>query len=118
MLITMIIVLGVFIFIFIFFKNIPISDDDLNSLLFAKIRDKSIKSVVNKKSVDYSNHGTTYVVYGKDSLPTHTGWDAKIEIGDSIIKPKGSLKVTIKNNQKTNILDYEQQKEEILTTNF
>ncbi|MCD1118737.1 hypothetical protein [Chryseobacterium turcicum] len=112
------IVLGIFIFIFIYYKNTPISNENLNSLLFTKIENRTIKSIVSKKSTDYTNHGATYVVYGRDSLPTHTGWDDKIEIGDSIIKPKGSLKITIKNSEKIYILDYEKQEEEILTTNF
>ncbi len=117
-LVSSFIILGIFILIFIYYKNTQVSNEDLNNLLFIKIKSKSIKSIVSKKSTDYSNHGATYVVYGRDSLPTHTGWDEKIEIGDSIIKPKGSLKITIKNSKKIYILDYEEQAEEILTTTF
>ncbi|MDQ1858024.1 hypothetical protein [Chryseobacterium sp. WLY505] len=117
-LVSSFIILGIFILIFIYYKNTPVSNEDLNNLLFIKIKNKSIKSIVSKKSTDYSNHGATYVVYGRDSLPTHTGWDEKIEIGDSIIKPKGSLKITIKNSKKIYVLDYEEQAEEILTTTF
>jgi len=91
---------------------------DMNVLLFKKIRSKSIKSIVTKKSTDYTNHGATYVVYGKDSLPTHTGWDEKIQIGDSIIKSKGSLKLVIQNNSKEDTLDYELNQDEVLSTNF
>lgn len=112
------IILGAFILIFTYYKNDPISNEELNSLLFTKIKNRSIRSIVSKKSIDYANHAATYVVYGRDSLPTHTGWDEKIEIGDSIIKPKGSLKITIKNSKKIYTLDYEEQEEEILTTNF
>lgn len=114
----MFIVVGIFIFIFIFFKNNPMSVDDMNVLLFKKIRSKSIKSIVTKKSIDYTNHGVIYVVYGRDNLPIHTEWDEKIEVGDSILKPKDSLKIMIKNNSGVSVLDYEQNKEEILTTNF
>lgn len=57
-------------------------------------------------------------MFERDSLPTHTGWDEKIEIGDSIIKSKGSLKIIIKNSKKIDTLDYEKYEEEILTTNF
>lgn len=117
-LVSSFIVLGIFILIFIYYKNIPINNEDLNSLLFTKIKNKFVKSIVSKKSTDYANHGATYVVYGRDSLPTHTGWDEKMEIGDSIIKPKDSLKITIKNSEKIYILDYEGQEAEILTTNF
>lgn len=117
-LVTSFIVLGIFILIFIYYKNTPVSNEDLNNLLFIKIKNKSIKSIVSRKSTDYSNHGATYVVYGRDSLPTHTGWDEKIEIGDSIIKPKGSLKLIVRNNTKLDTLDYESNQEEILTTDF
>lgn len=48
---------------FIFFKNNPVSDNDMNVLLFKKIRNKSVRSVVTKKRIDYTNHGATYVVY-------------------------------------------------------
>ncbi|SHE37019.1 hypothetical protein SAMN05443633_10198 [Chryseobacterium arachidis] len=117
-LVISVIILSVFTFIFIYFKNTPINNENLNQLLFKKIKDKSVNSVITNKSIDFSNHGATYVVFGRDSLPTHTGWDEKIEIGDSIIKPKGSLKLVIKNNFKTDTLDYENNQEEILTTNF
>lgn len=112
------IVLIIYTLIFIYYKNIPISNEGLNSLLFIKIRNKVVKSIVTKKSIDYSNHGATYVVFGRDSLPTHTGWDEKIKVGDSIIKPKGSLKLVVKKNAKLDTLDYENNQEEILTTNF
>lgn len=114
----MFIAVGIFIFIFIFFKNNPMSVDDMNVLLFKKIRSKSIKSIVTKKSIDYTNHGAIYVVYGMDSLPIHTEWEEKIKVGDSILKPKDSLKIMIKSNSGVSVLDYEQNKEEILTTNF
>ncbi|WP_294301785.1 hypothetical protein [uncultured Chryseobacterium sp.] len=112
------IILSIFILIFIFFKNNPVSDDDMNVLLFKKIRNKSVRSVVTKKRIDYTNHGATYVVYERDSLPTHTGWDEKIQIGDSIIKSKGSLKLVIKNDFKNDTLDYESNLDEVLTTHF
>ncbi len=73
---------------------------------------------MTKKSIDYTNHGAIYVVYGKDSLSIHTKWDEKIKVGDSILKPKDSLKIRIKSNSGVSIFDYEQNKEEILTTNF
>ncbi len=106
----------IFVYIQIFFHLNP--SNDQNDLLFKKIKSKTIKSVVDRKSIDFSNHGATYVVYGRDSLPTHTGWDEKIQIGDSIIKPKGSLKLVIKNNSKEDTLDYELNQDEVLSTNF
>lgn len=109
------IVLGIIILIFAYYHNRTLDYDNLNGLLYRKIKSKEIRSVVIRKSIDYANHGAAYVVY---SLPIHTGWDEKIQIGDSIVKPKGSLKITIKNSKKIYILDYEEQEEEILTTNF
>ncbi|HCM33672.1 MULTISPECIES: hypothetical protein [Chryseobacterium] len=92
--------------------------NDENDLLFKKIRSKNIKSIIDRKSIDYSNHGATYIIYGNDSLPTHTGWSEKIQIGDSIIKAKGALKLVIKNNWKIDTLDYESNIDEVLSTNF
>ncbi|KXH83740.1 hypothetical protein [Chryseobacterium kwangjuense] len=111
-------VLSIIFLIFAYYYNRPVDYNASNSLLYEKIRSKGIKSTVIRKSIDYSNHGATYVVFKNDSLPTHTAWDDKIEIGDSIVKPKGSLKVTIKSNDKIYTLDYEEHKEEILTNNF
>lgn len=112
------IVLSIICLIFTYYYNRPLNYDTLNSLLYRKIKSREIKSVVIRKSTDYDNHGATYVVYKKDSLPTHTGWSEKIEIGDSIMKLKGSLKIIIKNSKKIDTLDYEKHEEEILTTNF
>lgn len=104
--------------IFIYYYDKPVDYDNLNTLLYKKIESRQIKSIVIRKSIDYSNHGATYIVYGRDSLPTHTGWEEKINIGDSIIKPKGSLTLIIKSIIKIDSLNYEDNKEEILTTNF
>lgn len=100
----------------IYFHFYP--SNDKNDLLFKKIRSRTIRSIIYKKSIDYSNHGATYIIYGNDSLPTHTGWNEKIQVGDSIIKVKGALKLIIKSNQKMYTLDYESNSEEILSTNF
>lgn len=74
--------------------------------------------MVVRKSIDYSNHGAAYVIFEKDSLPIHSDWEEKIEIGDSIIKPLESLKLIIKNPLKIETLDYEKQKDVRLTTSF
>nr|WP_315035459.1 hypothetical protein [uncultured Chryseobacterium sp.] len=100
----------------IYFHFYPYNDE--NDLLFKKIRSKTIRSIIDRKSIDYSNHGATYIIYGNDSLPTHTGWSEKIQIGDSIIKAKGALKLVIKNNLKIDTLDYESNIDEVLSTNF
>ncbi|AZA77607.1 hypothetical protein EG347_08805 [Chryseobacterium sp. G0186] len=106
----------IFGFIQIYFYLFPANDQ--NNLLFKKIKAKTIKSIINRKSIDYSNHGATYIIYGNDSLPTHTGWNNKIQLGDSIIKNKGTLKLIIKNNLKIDTLDYETNLDEVLSTNF
>jgi hypothetical protein len=93
-------------------------DEDINKVLYRKIELRDIKSTILRRGIDKKNHGVTYIIYGKDSLPTHTGWNEKIEIGDSIIKPKGSLKLIIKNSRKIDTLDYEKNEEEIIDTNF
>ncbi|MFC4163907.1 hypothetical protein ACFOWU_09590 [Epilithonimonas zeae] len=100
----------------IYFHLFPSNDE--NDLLFKKVRSKTIRSIIQRKSIDYSNHGATYIIYGNDSLPTHTGWNEKIQIGDSIIKAKGALKLIIKNNWKIDTLDYESNVDEVLSTNF
>lgn len=100
----------------IYFHLYPSNDE--NDLLFKKVRGKTIRSIIQRKSIDYSNHGATYIIYGNDSLPTHTGWNEKIQIGDSIIKAKGALKLVIKNNRKIDTLDYESNVDEVLSTNF
>jgi hypothetical protein len=91
---------------------------DLNKLAYSKIENRDIKSIVFRRSFNKYNPLADYIIYGKDSLPALTGWNEKIEIGDSIIKPKGSLKLIIKNNLKIDTLDYEKNSKEILTTNF
>ncbi len=65
-----------------------------------KIEKTGIKSVVLRKSVNYSNHGIHSIVYEKDSIMISQSWDHYISIGDSIIKPEGSAKVIIKNTDK------------------
>lgn len=65
-----------------------------------KIEKTGIKSVVLRKSVNYSNHGIHSIVYEKDSIMISDSWDHYISIGDSIIKPEGSAKMIIKNTDK------------------
>ncbi len=108
--------MGIFLLINFFLHLFPSNNE--NDALFDKIKSRKIKSIIIRKSIDYSNHGATYIVYKGDSLPTHTGWDEKIEIGDSIIKPKGSLQLLIKNPSKMETLDYEKQTDELLESNF
>ena len=49
-------------------------------------------------------------MYGhKDSIVVYRHWWDKVVVGDSIIKPKGSLEVIIKNSDKVEKLNYEDQ---------
>jgi hypothetical protein len=73
-----------------------------------EIRDKDIKSIVGKKYINYHNHNIVFLVYGnKDSIVFYRDWWDKVLDGDSIIKPKGSLEMTIKNSEKIEKLDYQ-----------
>lgn len=111
LLIMLIIIAIVFLYNLIF----PTTKDS-NVILFKKIKDRNIKAIVLRKTIDHSNHGATYVVYGKDSLPTNSEWNEKIKVGDSIIKPLDSLKMTIKNASNIETFDY--QEEETSHTKF
>ncbi|MDW9382593.1 hypothetical protein [Chryseobacterium sp. JV558] len=66
-----------------------------------EIRDKNIKSIVSKKYINPDNHNISFLVYGnKDSIVVYRDWWDKISVGDSILKPKGSLEIVIKNSDK------------------
>lgn len=81
-----------------------------NKNLIDELKHKNIKSIIYRKSIYYENHGIPYIVYGKfDSLIIYRDWESKIEIGDSIIKPKGSTTLIIKNLKKIEYLDYTNQ---------
>ncbi|PWW30641.1 hypothetical protein [Chryseobacterium sp. AG844] len=75
-----------------------------------EMKQKDIKSKVYKKTIDFENHGIPYIVYGKkDSIIIYRDWEDKIEIGDSILKPKGSLELIIKNSNKFELFSYDNQ---------
>ncbi|WP_185207203.1 hypothetical protein [Chryseobacterium sp. C3] len=65
-----------------------------------EIEKKEIKSVVEKKFVNYDNHGIHYIVYENDSIMISESWDQYISVGDSIIKPEQSTQLIIKNKDK------------------
>ncbi|MGX5686932.1 hypothetical protein ACWKWW_20480 [Chryseobacterium cucumeris] len=72
-----------------------------------EIREKDIKSIVRKKYMNHDNHNIPFLVYGnQDSIVVYRDWWDKVVVGDSIIKPKGSLEVIIKNSDKIEKLDY------------
>lgn len=112
----------VFLIIFLllqwYFHLNPTTIEEDNRFAYDKIRNREIKSILKRHSIDYSNHATPYIVYENDSLPSILDWDEKIKAGDSIVKSKGSLKLIIKNNYKIDTLDYEDNKNIILTNKF
>lgn len=107
-----------FLFIQIYYHFFPISTIEKNSIAFSKIENRNIKSIV-KRLTDSHNRRATYLVYGDDSICIDHKWEERIVIGDSIIKPKGSLKLIIKNSIGIkDTLDYEEIGDYILETNF
>lgn len=107
-----------FLFIQIYYHFFPSSTIEKNSIAFSKIESRDIKSIV-KRLTDSHNRRATYLVYGEDSICIDHYWEEKINIGDSIIKPKGSLKLIIKNSiGVVDTLDYGENEWVILTYNF
>ena len=87
--------------------------------MYDKIRNREIKSTIKRKSLDFKNRRALYIVYEQDSLPLVVNWEEKISIGDSIIKPKGSLKLLIKRGgYLIDTLDYEENNSIILPNNW
>jgi len=73
------------------------------------MREKEIKSVVSKKYINKENHNIPFVIYGnRDSIIVYKDWWDKIDQGDSIIKPKGSLELIIKNPTKFERFNFEE----------
>ena len=88
-----------------FYLN-PTTIEEDNRFAYDKIRNREIKSIIKRKSLDFKNRRALYVVYEQDSLPLVVNWEEKISIGDSIIKPKGSIQIIIKKGFAIDTLDY------------
>ena len=102
-----------------YFHLNPTTIEEDNRFVYDKIRNREIKSILKRHSIDYSNHSTHYIVYDRDSLPIFSDWEEKIQVGDSIIKPKGSLKLLIKRGgYLIDTLDYEDNNSIILPNNW
>ena len=91
-----------------YFHLNPTTTGEDNEEFYDNIKNIEVKSTIKRKSLDFKNRRALYVVYEQDSLPLVVNWEEKISIGDSIIKPKGSLKLIIKNNFKIDTLAYEE----------
>ena len=101
-----------------FYLN-PTTIEEDNRFVYDKIRNREIKSTIKRKSLDFKNRRALYIVYEQDSLPLVVDWEEKISIGDSIIKPKGSLKLLIKREgYLIDTLDYEDNNSIILPNNW
>ncbi len=72
-----------------------------------EIENLNINSVVLKKFTDTGNHGTLYLFYKNDSIIISREWDQYIAVGDSVIKPKGSYIMTIRNVNKYVDFDFQ-----------
>lgn len=101
-----------------FYLN-PTTIEEDNEEFYDNIKKIEVKSIIKRKSLDFKNRRALYVVYEQDSLPIFSDWEEKISIGDSIIKPKGSLKLLIKRGgYLIDTLDYEDNNSIILPNNW
>ena len=101
-----------------FYLN-PTAIREGNEEFYNNIKNIEVKSIIKRKSLDFKNRRALYVVYEQDSLPIFSDWEEKISIGDSIIKPKGSLKLLIKRGgYLIDTLDYEDNNSIILPNNW
>lgn len=88
-----------------FYLN-PTTIEEDNKLLLSKIREREIKTIIKRKSINNYKRRAIYIVYDKDSIPIDYEWEEKIQVGDSIIKPKGSIQIIIKNGFTIDTLNY------------
>ena len=88
-----------------FYLNSKTIEED-NKLLLSKIREREIKAVIKRKSINNYKRRAIFIAYDKDSIPIDYEWEEKIQVGDSIIKPKGSIQIIIKNGFDIDTLDY------------
>ena len=88
-----------------FYLN-PTTIEEDNRFAYDKIRNREIKSTIKRKSLDFKNRRAIFIVYDKDSIPIDYEWEEKIQVGDLIIKPKGSIQIIIKNGSAIDTLDY------------
>ena len=101
-----------------FYLN-PTTTGEDNEEFYDNIKNIEVKSIIKRKSLDFKNRRALYVVYEQDSLPLVVNWEEKIQVGDSIIKPKGSLKLLIKRGgYLIDTLDYEDNNSIILPNNW
>ena len=101
-----------------FYLN-PTTIEEDNEEFYDNIKNIEVKSIIKRKSLDFKNRRALYVVYEQDSFAIFSDWEEKIQVGDSIIKPKGSLKLLIKRGDYLiDTLDYEDNNSIILPNNW
>lgn len=88
-----------------FYLN-PTTIEEDNEEFYDNIKKIEVKSIIKRKSLDFKNRRAIFIVYDKDSIPIDYEWEEKTGIGDSIIKPKGSIQIIIKNGFTIDTLDY------------
>ena len=100
----------VFLIIFLllqwYFHLNPTTIEEDNKLLLSKIREREIKAVIKRKSINNYKRRAIFIVYDKDSIHIDYEWEEKIQVGDSIIKSKSSIQIIIKNGSAIDTLDY------------
>ena len=89
-----------------YFHLNPTTIEEDNKLLLSKIREREIKAVIKRKSINNYKRRAIFIVYDKDSIPIDYEWEEKIQVGDSIIKSKSSIQIIIKNGSAIDTLDY------------
>ena len=89
-----------------YFHLNPTTIEEDNKLLLSKIREREIKTIIKRKSINNYKRRAIFIIYDKDSIPIDYEWEEKIQVGDSIIKPKGSIQIIIKNGFTIDTLDY------------
>ena len=89
-----------------YFHLNPTTIEEDNKLLLSKIRERDIKAVIKRKSINNYKIRAIFIIYDKDSISIDYEWEEKIQVGDSIIKPKGSIQIVIKNGSAIDTLDY------------
>lgn len=100
----------IFVVILLILKDFITNEVDENAISKEKIKNREIRSIIDRKFIDYSNHSMPYIIFSRnDSIIIYDYWWDKIDVGDSIVKPMGSLKLQIKNIDKNEILDYERE---------
>ena len=96
----------IFVITLLILKNFIMNKVNENAISKEKIKNREIKSIIYKKSIDYDNHSMPYIIFNRnDSIIIYDSWWDKIEVGDS----KGSLVLLIKNIHKIEKLDYEKE---------